>query len=529
MANQAPQRQALVLSCEVPGEDPLPGARYNAEKLSKFFRRANVPTGCVYGRKLTLDRAKEDINDFFSIHCDVHVLYGIFHGRQGSWKLSDGTTLGLAEILEQWDFAKELGTAQHLLIVSDSCESGNMVNEAALLGREDIAVQASCARGSTSPDVVGETFTEYLLWNLQGRSTANKRGSDMLIHIERALLRFGPCYYCPDPSNFRGWVFINEDGADPSSSHSVSLASDTSDTTSQISGPEELFDPRSPTPEPEDATAPENATAPEPADTIVPDRSHSALLMSLKFFDGDHGLIGLIRSVDWEHPMTGAPHTLDLVKHWIRDFFSHSSLLHVLCGIFRGHAGSWKLPDGRLLGLHDILEQWDLAKDEGTARHLLIVSDSCESGHMVNEVALLGREDVAVQASCARGSNSPDVVGVTFTEYLQWNLTGRSIANERGRDMVIRERALLALRPSYYCPARTNYRGMVFINEDGADLRGRSLHYPDFSWFIPDGADFFWFMSVIPTAELILCSTLIPPLLPLIGLGLFLKCTIGID
>jgi hypothetical protein len=107
MANQAPQRQALVLSCEVPGEDPLPGARYNAEKLSKFFRRASVPTGCVYGRKLTLARAKEDINDFFSIHCDVHVLYGIFHGLSGSWNLSDGTTLGLAEILEQWDFAKE--------------------------------------------------------------------------------------------------------------------------------------------------------------------------------------------------------------------------------------------------------------------------------------------------------------------------------------------------------------------------------------------------------------------------------------
>eukprot|EP00435_Cladocopium_sp_Y103_P044243 s2049_g12.t1 len=232
MANQPPQRQALVLSCEVPGEYPLPGARYNAEKLSKFFRRANVPTRLNVGGKLTLERAKEDISDFFSTHCQVHVLYGIFHGSQGSWKLSDGTTLMLADILEQWDSAKAQGTAQHLLIVSDSCQSGRMVNEATLLGRGDIAVQASCARGNNSPDVVGETFTEYLLWNLLGHEMKTQRGQRMA-EIERALLAHGPCYYCPAPSNFRGWVFINEeDGADYSSSRSLSLAPDTSDTSS---------------------------------------------------------------------------------------------------------------------------------------------------------------------------------------------------------------------------------------------------------------------------------------------------------
>jgi hypothetical protein len=144
MANQA-QRQALVMSCEVPGEEPLPGARYNAEKLSKFFRRANVPTKLNVGGKLTLERAKEDINDLFSTHCKVHVLYGIFHGHAGSWKLSDGTTLGLTDILEQWDLAKQLGTAQHLLIVSDACESAPMAKEATGLARTDISVQASFA------------------------------------------------------------------------------------------------------------------------------------------------------------------------------------------------------------------------------------------------------------------------------------------------------------------------------------------------------------------------------------------------
>ena len=62
-------KHALVLSCEVPGEEKLPGASYNAEKLSQFFRRAKIPASCVYGVKLTLDRAKEYINDTLRITC----------------------------------------------------------------------------------------------------------------------------------------------------------------------------------------------------------------------------------------------------------------------------------------------------------------------------------------------------------------------------------------------------------------------------------------------------------------------------
>lgn len=223
------------MSCEVPGEEPLPGARYNAEKLSKFFRRANVPTKLNVGGKLTLESAKEDINDLFSKHCEVHVLYGIFHGHKGSWKLSDYTTLGLRDILEQWDVAKELGTAQHLLIVSDACQSGHMVNEMViedfLWARGDVAVQASCSPCNPTYDTAGETFTELLLWKLQGQKM--KRGRDKRIcSIEMALLNFGPCYYCPDRSNYRGWIFVDEDGSDQSS-QIFSLEADSSDTTSQ--------------------------------------------------------------------------------------------------------------------------------------------------------------------------------------------------------------------------------------------------------------------------------------------------------
>eukprot|EP00438_Fugacium_kawagutii_P021423 Skav216958 [mRNA] locus=scaffold2531:82668:83726:+ [translate_table: standard] len=241
MTNQT--RQALLLSSDVDGEVALQTAGYNAEKLSKFFRRVDVPTrSSGYGVKLTLDSVRGHIRDFFSVESNVHILYGIFHGRAGEWKLRDGS-LGLAQILELWDCAKAEGTAQYLLIVSDSCESGSMVEEVGRLARTDIAVQASCGACNDTSDVMGETFTELLLWNLQGRQASNI-DSDK----EQALLTFGPCYYCPDRSVYKGWIFIDEDGADQRSSESISLATESCDTDSPRSFLPEVvgtFSPRS--------------------------------------------------------------------------------------------------------------------------------------------------------------------------------------------------------------------------------------------------------------------------------------------
>ena len=211
------QKQALVLSCEVPGKAFLLGASQNAEKLSKVFRRLHATPKCICGVKLTASRAREHMFDFFSSKSDVHILYGIFHGHAGSWKLSDGTSLGFDDILEQWDLAKEQGTAGQLLIVSDACESGCMVQQAQVKDRKDIAVQASCSGNSSIPDNTGETFTELLLWHMKGRPETKSKDSAMGGEYgrQRALLNFDPCYHCPDPDVYRDWwIFINETGAD---------------------------------------------------------------------------------------------------------------------------------------------------------------------------------------------------------------------------------------------------------------------------------------------------------------------------
>jgi len=102
----------------------------------------------VFGGRLTFNRTIESLKDFFSTKSDLHILYGSFHGHRGSWKLSEGSegkSLGLSGILEQWDLAKQNGRARHLLIVSDACESAPMAKEATGLARTDISVQASFA------------------------------------------------------------------------------------------------------------------------------------------------------------------------------------------------------------------------------------------------------------------------------------------------------------------------------------------------------------------------------------------------
>mmetsp|Transcript_65420 Transcript_65420/g.104102 ORF Transcript_65420/g.104102 Transcript_65420/m.104102 type:complete len:147 (+) Transcript_65420:1-441(+) len=102
-----------------------------------------------------------------------------------------------------------------------------MVNEAARLGRGDIAVQASCSGYNPTYDTEKDTFTELLLWKLEGSKIVRWR-DERICDIETALLNFGPCYYCPDRRKYRGWIFVDEDGSDQGS-QCFSLESDSSD------------------------------------------------------------------------------------------------------------------------------------------------------------------------------------------------------------------------------------------------------------------------------------------------------------
>ena len=492
------QRYALLLSCEVPGEDKLPGATYNAEKLSKVFRRAHIEArSFFYGRTVTLDRAKQDIQNFFFEESEGHILYGIFHGSHGAWKLSDGNLLSLDDILEQWDLAKQRGTTQQLLIVSDACDSGFMVEKAKVSRRPDIAVQASCRPCAECFDDKSYTFTELLLWHLQGHPAISRMDSD-----KEKLLRTqcGPCYYCPDPINYgKGWVFISEhhifgslpltpdssetwsrisaQGSEDTQEHAEVLPPETfAELTELLPRPPPRVSPMETLAEPSEPAHPmhedavEHAEAPEPTVVRVP--AVARVLFGRVFDEGIHCAPNdadflcrffLRARVPFSCSFDRGRLTFDQATDELKDFFSIKSERHILYGIFYGRKGSWELSDGSLFGLDNILEQWDLAKQRGTVQQLLIVSDCCYSGFMVQKATEKRRTDIAVQASCFACCRTSDMVGYTFTELLLWHLQGRPASKRMDSD---KERALLQFGPCYYCPDPSNYgKGWVFISE----------------------------------------------------------------
>ena len=210
---EIPKKNALIISSHVTGLEPLEGAYKNAEDASKVLRRMKIPAECQFGGRLSLTQFMEKIEEFFEIESDLHILWGIFHGERGCWVLSNKELVSLFSILQKWYFARGKGTAHHLLIVSDACESGLMVTEAAERALEDVSVQASCHPSFTSLDTEGECFSDLLVWRLERRygfQCHRERKIDMKVHLERSILNcHQPRFYSAVSADDLGWAFID--------------------------------------------------------------------------------------------------------------------------------------------------------------------------------------------------------------------------------------------------------------------------------------------------------------------------------
>jgi len=210
---EIPKKNALIISSHVKGLEPLEGASKNAEDASKVLRRMKIPAECQFGGRISLTQFTEKIEEFFEIESDLHILWGIFHGERGCWVLSSKELVSLFFILQKWYFARDKGTAHHLLIVSDACESGQMVTEAAELALRDVSVQASCHPSFTSLDTEGECFSDLLVWRLERRyrfQCHRERKIDMKVHLERSILNcHQPCFYSAVCADDLGWAVID--------------------------------------------------------------------------------------------------------------------------------------------------------------------------------------------------------------------------------------------------------------------------------------------------------------------------------
>ena len=209
---RAPRKNALIISSHVTGLERLEGAYKNAEDASKVLRRMKIPAECQFGGRISLTQFMEKIEEFFEIESEVHILWGIFHGKKGCWVLSNKELVSLYFILQKW-YARDKGTAHHLLIVSDACESGHMVTEATELALKDVSVQASCHPNFTSHDGEEECFSDLLVWRLERRHGVpfdTQRALDMKVHLERSILNcHQPCFYSAVSADDLGWTFLD--------------------------------------------------------------------------------------------------------------------------------------------------------------------------------------------------------------------------------------------------------------------------------------------------------------------------------
>ena len=468
-----PKKSALIISSHVNGLDPLEGVYQNGAGASKVLNGMKIPPDCSYGGEFSLSEFMEKIEKFFGKESEVHILWGIFHGaiafdgeqETGCWVLSNNELVRLSCILQKWYFARDKGTAHHLLIISDACYSGHMVTEAAELALRDVSVQASCHPSFTSLDTEGECFSDLLVWRLErryGLKCHEDRKIDMKVHLERSILNcHQPCFYSAVCADDLGWAFI-----DTSAVFSDLSVSSESCMTSHES--------------------PKVAPC-----QVMRARKKSALIIS-SHVNGLDPLEGVYQTGAGASKVLegmkilpdcsyGGEFSLSEFMEKIENFFGKESEVHILWGIFHGaiafdgeqETGCWVLSNNELVSLSCILQKWYFARDKGTAHHLLIISDACYSGHMVTEAAELALRDVSVQASCHPSFTSLDTERQCFSDLLVWRLErryGLKCHEDRKIDMIVHLERLILNRhqPCFYSAVSAYDLGWAFIDVDAA-------------------------------------------------------------
>ena len=187
MAFREHTQGALVLSCiSIEGEDDLQAATNDVEDLRQFCSDAGFELVREEVKvDLTVEVAKEALQDFFAAPYSTHYVFAIFHGSPtGAWCLHDGGRLGFEDLSSWWKASCSQG---HLIIVSDSCYSGVWVDKAAEAKTPGASVQASCHSGLECSDLECGTFTHR--WcRVQRCKDYRDMPTCVMVHEQ-------PCYY----------------------------------------------------------------------------------------------------------------------------------------------------------------------------------------------------------------------------------------------------------------------------------------------------------------------------------------------
>ena len=164
----------------------------------------------------------QEIEKFFAQPGTTHFILSYSgHGYEGTggWFFQvegpkKGEQITLQDIVRMWDNAMTGNQGQrYLMIISDSCHSGELVKQVNEMPRHDIYIQAAC-RAKEQSEWTGTTFTSKFICAAHTGNTGKTLLNTLLFDIPRIFKalkywRFTPISSRYTPSGFGGIAFFD--------------------------------------------------------------------------------------------------------------------------------------------------------------------------------------------------------------------------------------------------------------------------------------------------------------------------------
>lgn len=202
-------------------------AKADATRMMEFYAMRNIPAESVMyehgGKQVILEKIKiffEESGTHFILSYSGHgcALTDGDNNKAGAWVFQTGTKrfeeLTLQEITDAWDNARNGQGPRGLMIISDSCHSGELVKQVNSMPRKDICIQAACRAEQMSYwDTNGSVFTTRFVnathKESTGKSVLNMLTFDLQYMFTSKYKKFTPISSRYSPSGFGEIVFFN--------------------------------------------------------------------------------------------------------------------------------------------------------------------------------------------------------------------------------------------------------------------------------------------------------------------------------
>lgn len=178
--------------------DETPAATEDETVMMEFFNKKGIQANSVlYNRRIHRGKAPilQEIETLFKKNGTHYILSYSGHGCKnedtaGAWSFqiteNEYETITFQDIVDMWDDAKRGQRRRYLMIISDSCYSGQLVRQVHRMPRDDIYVQAACR---ATEECEWGTFTNRYVNASHTQNTAKTLVNTLFIDIPNLIIK----------------------------------------------------------------------------------------------------------------------------------------------------------------------------------------------------------------------------------------------------------------------------------------------------------------------------------------------------